>query len=48
MQSTGLERTRALALEHAQKAVGALGVLPDSESKQALVHLCYIVLSRDK
>lgn len=48
MQSSGLARTKTLALSHAQKAVAALDKLPDSESKEALVHLCYIVLSRDK
>jgi geranylgeranyl pyrophosphate synthase len=48
MQSSGIARTKALALSHAQKAVAALDVLPDCESKDALIHLCYIVLSRDK
>ncbi|KAG8459471.1 hypothetical protein KFE25_012806 [Diacronema lutheri] len=48
MQSDGLARTRDLAHSHASKAVAALAPLPDSEAKAALIHLCYIVLSRDK
>lgn len=48
LKSRGLERTRLLAEEHAQKAVDALSVIPDSESKQALAHLCHLVLSRNK
>lgn len=48
MQSDGLAQTRELAVSHAQQAVDALAPLPDSEAKQALTHLCYIVLSRDK
>lgn len=48
MQSDGLEQTRQLAISHAQQAVDALAPLPESEAKQALIHLCYIVLARDK
>jgi len=48
MQSEGLDKTRALATKHAQSAVEALSIFPESESKDALIHLCYIVLSRNK
>jgi len=48
LKSKGLERTRLLAEDHAHKAVRALDILEDSPSKDALVHLCHIVLSRNK
>ncbi|QFZ92140.2 solanesyl diphosphate synthase [Synechococcus elongatus] len=44
--SQGLARTRALAAEHAQRAVQALEVLPASDCKETLISLTSYVLSR--
>ena len=48
-KSRGLELTRQLAYFHAQKAVDAIcRVAPDSEARDALISICYVVLSRSK
>jgi len=48
-ESRGLELTRRLAAFHAQKAVDAIcRVAPDSEARDALISICYVVLSRSK
>jgi all-trans-nonaprenyl-diphosphate synthase len=44
--SRGIERSRELATNHAQKAVEYLAALPHSESRQALIDLAEYVLSR--
>jgi all-trans-nonaprenyl-diphosphate synthase len=44
--SGGIERSRELATEHAQQAIGNLSELPDSDSRQTLLELCDYVLSR--
>lgn len=44
--SQGLERSRELASHHAQLAVQHIGILPASESRQALIQLADYVLSR--
>ncbi|BAU41551.1 MULTISPECIES: solanesyl diphosphate synthase [Cyanophyceae] len=44
--SRGLERSRELASHHAQLAVQHIGILPASESRQALIQLADYVLSR--
>ncbi|EGB09871.1 hypothetical protein AURANDRAFT_36976 [Aureococcus anophagefferens] len=47
--SRGLELSRKLAHFHAQRAVDAIcRVAPDSEARDALISVCYIVLSRNK
>jgi geranylgeranyl pyrophosphate synthase len=46
LDSDGVERARALALFHAQRAVNAVARLPESEERNALVSLAHMVLSR--
>jgi len=46
LDSRGLERTKDLAAFHAQAAADAACVLPDSTTRDGLLHLCHIVLSR--
>jgi geranylgeranyl pyrophosphate synthase len=47
--SRGLDMTRKLARFHAQKAVDILcRIAPHSEARDALISICYIVLSRSK
>ena len=45
-KSDGLQRSRDLAVSHAQKACDALGVLPPSAARDALLRLCFDVLNR--
>jgi all-trans-nonaprenyl-diphosphate synthase len=45
-RSDGLARTRTLATSHARSAADALGVLPPSASRDALLRLCFDVLNR--
>lgn len=45
-QSDGMRLSAELATSHAQKAADALGVLPPSEARDALLHLCFMVLNR--
>ena len=44
--SDALQRTRDLAVSHAQQAADALGVLPPSPARDALLRLCFDVLNR--
>ena len=44
--SKGIERSRALAADHARLAVEHLADLPPSQSKQALINMADYVLSR--
>ena len=46
LDSEGLQRTKELATYHAQAAVDACCSLPASTERQALIHLCHVVLSR--
>jgi all-trans-nonaprenyl-diphosphate synthase len=46
MASDGIERSRALALHHADQATLCLAMLPDSEARQALLDLVNYVLRR--
>ena len=47
--SKGLDLARKLAQFHAQRAVDAIcRAAPDSEARDALISICYLVLSRDK
>lgn len=43
-----LEKSRDLALWHAQRAVDAIQVLPPSEAREALVRLAHVVIVRRK
>lgn len=47
-KSQGLQRTAALAKEHARRATSHLDVLPDSDAKQALIKLNEQVIKRVK
>lgn len=48
LQSRGLEQTRALAQDYADKAVNALNSFPDSEAKDGLVEMCVKTMNRRK
>ncbi len=45
-RSDGVQKTAALATSHAQRAADALAVLPPSAARDAMLHLCFQVLSR--
>lgn len=46
MSTQGVERSYALALFHAQRAVDALSVLPPSEARDGLIQLAHMSLTR--
>jgi hexaprenyl-diphosphate synthase len=47
-QSDGIEQTRALAQEYADKAAAALDILPDSDAKNGLLDMCEKTMKRRK
>ncbi|KAL9046874.1 MAG: hypothetical protein Q9214_000410 [Letrouitia sp. 1 TL-2023] len=47
-RSTGLEQTRALAQEYADKAVQAVSGFPDCEAKAGLIEMCTKTMNRRK
>lgn len=47
-RSDGVEQTRALAGEYAEKAITAIAPFPESEAKQGLVEVCVKATSRRK
>ncbi len=47
-RSTGLEQTRVLAQEYADKAVYAISGFPDCEAKQGLIEMCTKTMKRRK
>ncbi|KAI4151446.1 MAG: hypothetical protein L6R39_002044 [Caloplaca ligustica] len=47
-RSTGVEQTRALAQEYADKAVHAISGFPDCEAKQGLIEMCTKTMKRRK
>lgn len=47
-RSNGVEKTRALAQEYADKAVAAIAHFPDSEAKVALIQMCEKTMNRRK
>ncbi|KAM0811426.1 hypothetical protein AB5N19_11782 [Seiridium cardinale] len=47
-QSNGIEQTRALAEDYAQKAIAALDTFPDSDAKDGLVEMVIKTLKRNK
>lgn len=47
-RSNGVEQTRALAQEYADKAVGAISQFPESEAKSGLVEMCEKTMKRRK
>jgi hexaprenyl-diphosphate synthase len=46
--SDGIEQTRALAQEYADKAVEAISIFPDSEAKDGLIEISHKTMSRRK
>ncbi|KAL2433479.1 putative hexaprenyl pyrophosphate synthase, mitochondrial [Exophiala dermatitidis] len=47
-QSDGLEQTRALAQEYADKAIASISFFPDGEAKDGLEEMCVKVMKRRK
>lgn len=48
LQSDGLEQTRALAEEYANRAISSISAFPDSEAKEGLVEMAIKTLKRRK
>ena len=48
MQSDGLEQTRALAEDYADKAIQAISWFPDSEAKDGLIEMAVKTIQRQK
>lgn len=48
LQSDGLEQTRALAEEYANRAISSISSFPDSEAKEGLVEMAIKTLKRRK
>ena len=48
LQSDGLEQTRALAQEYADKAIMAINDFPQSEAKDGLIEMAVKTLKRRK
>lgn len=46
MQSNGIEQTRALAANYAEKAIEAISSFPDSEAKDGLIEMAVKTLKR--
>lgn len=47
-RSDGLEQTRALAQDYADKATNAIRGFPDSEAKDELIEMCVRTMTRRK
>lgn len=45
---TALSKTRQLAQDYVDRAIGALDIFPDSDAKTGLVEMCEKVLKRRK
>merc|ERR1719221_1832410 len=45
-ESDGIDRAKALALFHAQRAVNAISRIPESEERNGLIALAHVVLDR--
>ena len=48
MQSDGIEQTRALAEEYANRAMEAISGFPDSEAKDGLIEMAVKTIKRQK
>jgi hexaprenyl-diphosphate synthase len=48
LQSDGLEQTRALAQDYADKAIAAINYFPPSEAKDGLIEMAVKTLKRRK
>lgn len=47
-RSDGVEQTRVLAQEYADKAVAAISEFPDGEAKSGLIEMCEKAMRRRK
>jgi hexaprenyl-diphosphate synthase len=48
LQTDGLEQTRALAQEYADKAISAISCFPAGEAKDGLEEMCIKTMNRRK
>ncbi|KAL7817610.1 isoprenoid synthase domain-containing protein [Trichoderma aethiopicum] len=48
LQSDGVEQTRALAYDYAEKAIAAIADFPDSEAKDGLIEMAHKTIQRQK
>ncbi|KAK3947335.1 isoprenoid synthase domain-containing protein [Pseudoneurospora amorphoporcata] len=48
LQSSGIEQTRALAQDYAEKAIEAISGFPDSEAKDGLIEMAVKTIKRNK
>lgn len=48
MQSDGIEQTRLLAEDYAERAIAAISNFPDSEAKDGLIEMAVKTLKRQK
>ena len=48
MQSDGIEQTRALAEDYAERAIEAISGFPDSEAKDGLIEMAVKTIKRQK
>ena len=48
MQSNGIEQTRALAEDYAERAIAAISPFPESEAKDGLIEMAVKTLKRQK
>ncbi|KAB5536192.1 isoprenoid synthase domain-containing protein [Coniochaeta sp. 2T2.1] len=48
LQSDGIEQTRALAEDYAEKAIAAIAPFPDSEAKEGLIEMAVKTIQRNK
>lgn len=48
LETDGIEETRALAEEYAEKAIEAISGFPDSEAKEGLVEMAVKTIKRRK
>ncbi|KYK54115.1 decaprenyl-diphosphate synthase subunit 1 [Drechmeria coniospora] len=48
LESDGIEQTRALAHDYAERAIAAIADFPDSEAKDGLIEMSYSTIKRQK
>ncbi len=48
MRSDGIQQTRALAEDYAEKAISAISAFPESEAKNGLIEMAVKTLKRQK
>ena len=47
-ETDGIEQTRALAQDYAERAIAAISAFPDSEAKDGLIEMAIKTLKRQK